>query len=84
MLQDCRHDDGSVKLPSEPQGKGVSIMVFCMDAPALYREFLAKGVRPELPFVGNGMWVVGLNDPDGYRIEFESFTDAPEGTVLAD
>jgi lactoylglutathione lyase len=28
------------------------------------------------------MWVVPLTDPDGYRIEFESFTDAPEESVL--
>lgn len=82
MLQDCRHDDGSVHLPSQPLGKGVSIMVFCNDSLALYQEFHDKGLAAEAPFVGNGMWVVALNDPDGYRIEFESFTDAPEGTVL--
>jgi hypothetical protein len=27
------------------------------------------------------MWVTTLFDPDGYRIEFESFTDKPEETV---
>jgi hypothetical protein len=27
------------------------------------------------------MWVVGLTDPDGYRIEFESPTDAAEESV---
>jgi hypothetical protein len=30
--------------------------------------------------VGNGLWVVSLTDPDGYRLDFESPTDAPEGT----
>jgi len=30
------------------------------------------------PFVGNRLWVVPLIDPDGYRIEFESPTDALE------
>ena len=83
MLQDCRWDDGSIHLPTEPQGKGVSLMVMCQDALALYEEFLSRGLKPEAPFVGNGMWVVGLNDPDGFRTEFESFTDVPEGTVLA-
>ena len=28
------------------------------------------------------MWVTSLQDPDGYRIEFESKTDVPEDTVL--
>lgn len=82
MLQDCRWDDGSIHLPEGPQGKGVSVMVMCQDALALFEEFLARGLRPEAPFVGNRMWVVGLNDPDGFRIEFESLTDVPEGTVL--
>jgi hypothetical protein len=26
------------------------------------------------------MWNFGLSDPDGYRLEFESNTDVPEGT----
>jgi uncharacterized glyoxalase superfamily protein PhnB len=28
------------------------------------------------------MWVTSLRDPDGYRLEFESPTDVPEGTVF--
>jgi hypothetical protein len=32
--------------------------------------------------VGNGLWVVPLTDPDGYRMEFSSPTDAPEETEL--
>lgn len=83
MLQDCRHDDNSLHLPTEPQSRGVSLMVMCQEALALYEELLSRGLKPETPFVGNGMWVVGLNDPDGFRTEFESFTDVPEGTVLA-
>ena len=27
------------------------------------------------------MWVTSLRDPDGYRVEFESYTDVPEDTV---
>jgi lactoylglutathione lyase len=34
------------------------------------------------PFVGNRLWVVPLIDPDGYRIEFESPSDAPEESEL--
>lgn len=34
------------------------------------------------PCVGNGLWVVPLADPDGYRIEFSSPTDAPEESEL--
>ena len=30
------------------------------------------------------MWVVGLTDPDGYRIYFESPTDVPEETFLSE
>jgi len=30
------------------------------------------------PSVGNRLWVVPLTDPDGYRVEFSSPTDAPE------
>ena len=28
------------------------------------------------------MWVTNLNDPDGYRVEFESPTDVPEDQTL--
>jgi lactoylglutathione lyase len=30
------------------------------------------------------MWVTSVSDPDGYRIEFESYTDVPEETVLSE
>jgi hypothetical protein len=29
------------------------------------------------------MWVTSLRDPDGYKIDFESFTDIPEETVYS-
>jgi len=35
-------------------------------------------IQASRPFVGNGMWVTSISDPDGYRIDFESYTDAPE------
>jgi hypothetical protein len=46
----------------------------------VYHAALARGLTPSRPFVGNGLWVVSLTDPDGYRLDFESPTDAPEGT----
>jgi catechol 2,3-dioxygenase-like lactoylglutathione lyase family enzyme len=63
-------------------GPGVSICFQCADALALYHEFTSRGIRAERPFVGNRMWVTSLTDPDGYRLFFESPTDAPEETVL--
>jgi lactoylglutathione lyase len=37
-----------------------------------------------MPFVGNAMWVTLVQDPDGYKLEFESFTDVPEETVFSE
>lgn len=55
----------------------------CQDALALHREFKSRGIQARRrPFVGNRMWVVPVTDPDGYRIEFESPTDAPEESEL--
>lgn len=69
--------------PKEVLGAGVNICFQCEDALALYREFKARGLQQrQRPFVGNSLWVVGLMDPDGYRIEFSSPTDAPEESEL--
>ena len=69
--------------PKETLGTGVNICFQCEDALALYREFKSREVEVRnRPFVGNNMWVVGLTDPDGYRIEFGSPTDAPEESEL--
>lgn len=84
MLQDFRRDGGKTWSPDGQLGLGVSIMFLCSDALSAYREFAARGLAPSLPFVGNGMWVTSLRDPDGYRIEFESQTDVPEGTAFHD
>jgi lactoylglutathione lyase len=57
----------------------------CEDALALYREFKLRGIQTrKRPFVGNRLWVVPLTDPDGYRVEFASPTDAPEESELAE
>lgn len=67
--------------PAEPRGVGVTLTIVCQDALAIHLEARARGLQPDRPFVGNGMWVVGFRDPDGYRLEFESLCDLPEGTV---
>lgn len=69
--------------PKETLGTGATICFQCEDALALYREFKSRGIVPRRrPFVGNQMWVVPLNDPDGYRMEFSSPTDALEESEL--
>lgn len=70
--------------PPRPRGQGVSICIFCADAVAIYRDLQTRGVPAERPYVGNGLWVTALNDPDGYRIEFESPTQDLEESVLED
>ena len=69
---------------SGPLGAGIYTCYQCADALALYHEFKAKGITMAEPFVGNGMWVVGLKDPNGYRLEFSSFTDVPEETKYSE
>ena len=79
MLQEYREG----RRPEGALGAGVSINFICDDALALYRDFLARGVAAGKPFVGNGMWVTGVKDPDGYALFFESVTDAEEESVYA-
>ena|ERR1700739_4781178 len=60
-------------------GTGIDVCFQCEDALALYSEFKSRGIQTrQRPFVGNRLWVVPLTDPDGYRIDFQSPTDAPE------
>lgn len=69
--------------PTETLGTGVNVCFQCEDALALYREFKSRGVEMrKRPFVGNRLWVVPVVDPDGYRMEFSSPTDAPEESEL--
>jgi lactoylglutathione lyase len=80
MLQEYRPD----KIPSSKRGEGISICFQCKDALAIYHDAIAHGLKPQRPFVGNGMWVTILTDPDGYKLDFESPTDVPEETVYSD
>lgn len=69
--------------PTETLGAGIHGCFTCEDALALYRDFQSRGIQTrKRPFVGNHLWVVPLSDPDGYLVEFESPTDAPEETEL--
>ena len=72
------------KPPEGRVGVGVSICFQCDDALAIYREVTSRGIKASRPFVGNAMWVTSVSDPDGYRVEFESYTDVPEETVLSE
>jgi lactoylglutathione lyase len=74
MLQEFR------TAPEGKLGQGVSVCFQCKDALALYREFTSRGIQAKNPFVGNAMWVTIVSDPDGYKLDFESPTDAPEET----
>ena len=84
MLQDFRKEDGSVRPPEGKLGVGVNICFQCQDALAIYHQAVERGLQAKEPFVGNGLWVTGLSDPDGYRIEFASPTDVPEETTLSE
>jgi lactoylglutathione lyase len=74
MLQEFR------KEPESKRGEGVSICFQCKDALAIYHAAIARGIQAKNPFVGNNMWVTTMSDPDGYKLDFESPTDVPEGT----
>jgi lactoylglutathione lyase len=84
MLQEYRRDSLNANNPKGQPGEGVSIWFQCEDALALYHEFVAKGLNPNEPFVGNSMWDIKITDPDGYILHFESFTDVPEETVYSE
>ena len=84
MLQEYWKDGRPGGAPAGPLGQGVSICFMCADAIAIYHDTLSRGLTPSRPFVGNNLWVTSLTDPDGYRLDFESPTDVPEGTVYAE
>lgn len=83
MLQEFWTKGPHAWVPKQKLGVGVAIYFICEDALAIYRKVTARGVEASEPFVGNGMWLTGLTDPDGYALYFESPTDVPEETVLS-
>jgi lactoylglutathione lyase len=84
MLQEFWKEGPHRNLPDGKVGIGVSINFICKDAVALWRDFTARGLSAKRPFVGNGMWVTQVSDPDGYDLSFESLTDVPEETLFAE
>ena len=85
MLQEFKKDHHpNSGRPDDKLGVGVSICFTCKDALAIYKEVKARGIEAQRPFVGNGMWVTSVQDPDGYKLDFESLTDVPEETVFAE
>lgn len=78
MLQEFRKEGPNSWVPESKVGVGVSICFMCEDAIAIYREVTARGIEAKRPFVGNRLWVTSIVDPDGYKLDFESPTDAPE------
>jgi lactoylglutathione lyase len=83
MLQEFRKEGHDSWVPEVKVGEGVSVCFMCKDAIAIYHEAVFRGMKAQTPFVGNGLWVVGLTDPDGYKICFESPTDVPEETIYS-
>jgi lactoylglutathione lyase len=85
MLQELKKDHHPNS--GRPEGKlgvGVAICFQCKDALAIYKEVTSRRIEAKRPFVGNGMWVTSVQDPDGYKLEFESPTDIPEETVFSE
>ncbi len=84
MLQEFSKEGHNSWVPTGKVGEGVSLCFQCEDALAIYHDVRSRGIEAEEPFVGNGMWVNGLSDPDGYKLYFESVTDVPEDTKLSE
>ncbi len=80
MLQEFRKQGHGAGIPEGKLGSGVSICFQCKDALEIFRDARSRGIPARNPFVGNGMWVTNMVDPDGYKVEFESVTDVPEET----
>jgi len=83
MLQEYWRHGRPAGAPDGPLGQGVSICFMCTDAIAIYRELVSRGIAAQRPFVGNGLWITSVSDPDGYRLDFESLTDVPEDTIYS-
>ena len=80
MLQEYRDNQ-----PEEKLGVGMSVCFMCDDALEIYRQIISRGISVNAePFVGNQLWVVGVNDPDGYAVFFESPTEVLEGTTYSE
>jgi len=84
MLEEFVKEGHGGQRPQGVLGQGINLCFQCEDAVALYYEFRSRGLDAREPVVGNSMWVTGLGEPDGYRLDFESPTDLPEDTRLSE
>ena len=84
MLQQFRTSGHDARRFGPGKGEGVVLCFFCADAVAFYRAARERGLVATEPQVGNAMWVTELQDPDGYRLLFESATDVAEETKLSE
>lgn len=82
MLQEFAKEGHDSWRPEGKVGEGMTLYFVGTDALAIHRAARARGLVPTVPVVENGMWVTRFEDPDGYRLAFESATDAPEETVF--
>src|SRR4030095_13762358 len=82
MLQELRKVGHDSQRNEGNVGIGVSIYFICEDALAIYRGARSRNLLPKKPFVGNGMWVTEITDPDRHKLFFESPTNEQEETVL--
>ena len=83
MLQQYREEGHDARRFSDNKGDGIMLAFFCPDAVAYYQELRQRAVDASEPAVGNGMWSFAVTDPDGFRLAFESYTDATEGMTLS-
>ena len=83
MLQEYWRDGQPAGAPEGRLGLGVSICFTCADALAIYHALISRAIAATRPFVGNGLWVTSVTDPDGYRLDFESPTEVPEETIYS-
>ncbi len=84
MLQQFETEGHDARQLGDTKGEGVAFCLFCDDAVEFYRLFASRGLAAREPVVGNALWVTSLEDPDGYRLDFESPTDVVEGTKLSE
>lgn len=81
MFQELARASTSPNGTDQKLGLGVELCLQCDNALLMYERATSNRLAVQEPFVGNNMWVVSLRDPDGYKINFESPTDVPEGTI---
>ncbi|HIG54857.1 MAG TPA: hypothetical protein EYQ18_12950 [Candidatus Handelsmanbacteria bacterium] len=84
MLQQFKTEGHDARKFSDSKGEGVSLCFFCDDAVGFYRDVRPRGIVASEPHIGNDWWVTSLSDPDGYNLQFQSQTDAAEGSKLSE